>query len=216
MADVNSLLQRIDAEFVALDEKIKKAQTRVVQEHYERQKRLEAFGKVLDGLRDVWRPRLEALAQRFGERVKVTPRVTPSSREGTFEFQSNLARIRLKFSACADRSIRKVILASDLEVVPILMQIDAHSELEFPVENVDQGALARWIDDRIVSFVRTYLALHENEHYLKDEMVEDPVAHIRFPKFAAGATLARDGKMHYFVNEETKRDFEKQPVAAPK
>jgi hypothetical protein len=61
-----------------------------------------------------------------------------------------------------------------------------------------------------VDFVRTYLALHENDAYLEEHMVEDPVTHVRFPQFAAGATLERDGQKIYFVDEESRREFEKQ------
>ena len=70
--------------------------------------------------------------------------------------------------------------------------------------------MGRWIDDRIVSFVRTYLALHENEHYLKDHMVEDPVAGVRFPKFAAAATLESGGKTFYFISDETRSEFQRR------
>ncbi len=38
-------------------------------------------------------------------------------------------------------------------------------------------------------------------------MVEDPVAHVRFPKFAAGATLDWQGQKFYFISEETRREF---------
>jgi YHS domain-containing protein len=41
-------------------------------------------------------------------------------------------------------------------------------------------------------------------------MVEDPVARIRFPKFAAAATLARKGDKFYFISEETRRAFEEE------
>ena len=64
--------------------------------------------------------------------------------------------------------------------------------------------------------MQTYLSLHDNETYLKDEMVAGPVAGVRFPRFAAGATLERDGKTYYFVGEETRRDFEKQQGVGPK
>jgi YHS domain-containing protein len=40
-------------------------------------------------------------------------------------------------------------------------------------------------------------------------MVEDPIAHVRFPKFAA-ATLEWQGKTYYFVGEETRREFAAQ------
>ena len=59
---------------------------------------------------------------------------------------------------------------------------------------IDDEKIAKWIDDRLVQFVQTYLSLHENQYYLKEHMVEDPVAHVRFPKFAAGATLESGGQ----------------------
>ena len=74
------------------------------------------------------------------------------------------------------------------------MKFDSHDEIEIPLDAVDKTALGAWFDDRIVSFVKSYLAIHENQYYLKDQMVEDPVANVKFPKFAAGATLQAKGK----------------------
>src|SRR5262245_10688062 len=99
MADVSTLIRRIDAEFNASQEKIKNFQSQKVAEHKGREDRLEQFGRVGEQLREVWKPRLEALAKRFGERVEVTPTVTPSRREATFKVQSPVARIDLRFSA---------------------------------------------------------------------------------------------------------------------
>ncbi|MBX3438258.1 MAG: hypothetical protein KF861_12260, partial [Planctomycetaceae bacterium] len=65
-------------------------------------------------------------------------------------------------------------------------------------------------DDRIVDFVRTYLDLHQDEHYLnylKEYMVEDPIAGVRFPKHAAAAKCEWGGKTHYFIGEETCQEF---------
>jgi YHS domain-containing protein len=210
MPDLNSLVGRIDAEFSALQGKYKKAQQEHAQAYQERQKRLQQLGQVFDRLREIWQPRLEVLVKKFGDRVQVSPRIIPSTREATFEFQSKLARIRLRFSATTDRDVTKLILRYDLDIIPVLLRFDAHSEVEFPLDAVDPDAVARWMDDRIVSFVQTYLALHENDYYLKDAMVEDPVAGVRFPRFAAGATLEWKGQTYYFVGEETRREFEKQ------
>jgi hypothetical protein len=210
MTDLNTLAGRIDAEFSAVEEKIKKLQTQHVEEHKERQKRLEQLGKVFDELSGVWKPRLELLAKRFGDRVQVKPTVTPSKREADFEFQSKRGRVRLRFNASTDRDVRKVILGYDLEIIPIFMKYEPHAEIDFPLGAVDQAAAAQWIDDRIVDFVRTYLSMGENEIYLRDRMVEDPIAHVRFPDFAAGATLEWQGQKFYFIGEETRREFEKQ------
>lgn len=213
MADVNSLLSRIDAEFKAKDERIQNFQKQGVKEYRDREARLAKFGGLTDELRGVWEPRLMALAKRFGEHVKLTPTVERERREALFSFRSNLASIQLRFSATTNGDATKAIFNYDLRIIPILMQFESHSELEFPLDGIDKDKLAAWIDDRIVTFVRTYLALHENEYYLKDQMVEDPVTHVRFPKEAAGATLDRNGKTYYFVGEETKREFEKKESA---
>jgi YHS domain-containing protein len=210
MSDISSLASQIDAEFTAVAEKVKKFQATQVEEHKERQKRLEQLSKTFDELREIWRPRLELLTKKFGDRAKVTPRIVPATREATFEFQSSLARVRLKFSAYTDRDIRKLTLGYDLEIIPVLMRYTPHAEVEFPLNAIDKNAVAKWFDERIVDFVRTYLSLGENDIYLQDQMVEDPVAKVRFPKQAAAATLDWQGKKFYFVGDETRREFAKQ------
>lgn len=210
MPDINSLTSRLDAEFSAVKEKIKKFQVEQVEQHKERQKRLVQLGQVFEELREVWKPRLDLLMKKFGDNVEATPRIVPSTREVTFNFKSQLAHVRLKLSAFTDRDVQKVILNYDLEVIPMLTRFNPHSEIEFPLTAVDKEAVAKWIDDRIVEFVQTYFSLGENEIYLKDQMVFDPIANVRFPKDAAAATVEWSGKKFYFIGEETRREFEKQ------
>ena len=56
--------------------------------------------------------------------------------------------------------------------------------------------------------------LHENEYYLKEKMVEDPIAKVRFPSFAAAATLEHEGKTLYFIDESTLREFQQRTSMA--
>ena len=56
MPDIHSLASRIDAEFSAVEQKVKSFQTKKVEEHKQRQKRLEQLEKVFDELREMWRP----------------------------------------------------------------------------------------------------------------------------------------------------------------
>ena len=216
MPDINTLASRIDAEFSAVEQKAKEFRAGQLEEHKQRQQRLEQLGRVFDELGDVWRPRLELLVKKFGDRVQATPRIVPATRELSLNFQSRLARVRLKFSASTDRDIEKVILSYDLEIIPVLLRFKPHDDVEFPLNAVDKEAVARWIDDRIVDFVQTYFSMGENEIYLKDQMVEDPIAHVRFPKVAAGTTLEWQGQRLYFIGEETRREFEKQQGIASK
>ena len=213
MATVDSLMDRIEAQFAAAKDRVKQLQAQRAEEFQGRQQRLEQFEQKLGQLRAIWQPRLEALGKKFGERVDVQPRVEPSRRSGTFEFQSELARIKLCFSVSPDADVRKLVFSYDLQILPILMKFDSHDEIEFPLEAVDETALAKWFDDRIVSFVQTYLSLHENQYYLKGHMVEDPIAKVSFPKYAAGATLEVAGKTVYFIDETTREEFQRKQAA---
>ncbi|MGE0607668.1 MAG: hypothetical protein AB7O62_11285 [Pirellulales bacterium] len=216
MAAKLSLAERIDTEFAAAAAKIEAQKNERVQHYHERQQRLEELDGKLESLKGVWRPRLDALAQRFSDKVKVTPTVTSESRMATFEFQSELARINLRFCVMADEDVRNVIFQYDLDIIPIHMAFEKHDELRLPLTNIDQQALADWIDDRIVTFVKTYLAIQENNYYLQDHLVEDPIAKIRFPKFAAGAKLDWQGKTIYFIGQETRQQFEQQQAGTKK
>lgn len=211
MADINDLKKRIDAAFNASQEKLKAFQTEKLQQHVDRGRRLESFSAMFDELAGIWRPRLEALQAKFGDHVQVTPKLEPARRSVSFRFDTDIARVDLRFAACTDPDVRNLIVSYDLEILPILMKFDSHSEVQFPLDSVDRKALADWIDDRIVGFVQTYLSLHENGHYLKEHMVEDPVAKIQFPKFAAGATLEREGKTVYFIDEQTRDEYLARP-----
>jgi len=210
MSATTSLAERIDAEFVAAEKREKQFMAQREQEFKDRQQRLATFDQTLADLPAIWRPRLEALAKKFGDRVRVRPKIEPGRRSGTFDFQSELAKISLRFSAAPDPEVRNLIVSYDLDILPILMKFERHSEIAFPLDAVDKDALARWLDDRIVDFVKTYLSLHENQYYLKDHTVEDPIAKVKFPKYAAGATLEHGGTKYYFLNEATCREFQQQ------
>jgi YHS domain-containing protein len=90
------------------------------------------------------------------------------------------------------------------------MRFESHAEFSTPIETPDLDGLAKWLDDRLVGFVETFMRLHENEYYTKDQYVEDPVVNVRFPKFAAGATLEHGGQTYYFVDDRTKAEFARQ------
>ncbi len=210
MSDVQALLKRIDDEFAASERRVKEFQSEQVQAYEERQKRLEIFEKRCDELRQIWQPRLEALVQKFGDKVQVKPTITRGLREAAFSFESGLAHIDLSFRASTDQDVRKLVLDYRLEILPILMKFEPHRQAEFPLEQVEAEKVALWIDERILEFVRTYLSLHQNELYLKDHMVVDPVAGIRFPKYAAASTLDVAGQMFYFIDEKTRAEFERR------
>ncbi len=213
MSNVNSLLNRIDAEFDTAKKRIEQFQQDKLTQYQQRQERMATFTNHCDRLREIWKPRLEALAERFGQKVNVTPLVSPSLRQAKFRFQSQLAKIEMSLTAMPDSEVRNLVLRYDLEILPILMPFKNTDHLEMPLDQIDENAIASWIDDRILDFVKTYLTLHENQHYLtylKDYQVTDPIANVQFPKYAAATTCEWNGKTYYFIGEETCQEFRNQ------
>jgi YHS domain-containing protein len=210
MSDVTALLSRIDAEFATVEKSIKAFQEDQVQAHQAKEQRIAQYQQVCDQLKKVWAPRLQALAEKFGEKVQVKPAITPLQRAAKFSFNSPLAAIDLTFAVSADFEVRNVLLDYNLHVLPILMKFEPHRRMEFPVDKVDTAAIGNWLDDRIVEFVQTYLALHQNQYYLQGKTVTDPVSGTQFPKYAAADSLQHDGQTYHFIGAETRREFQKQ------
>lgn len=207
MSNTANLASRIDAQFRAVAEKAKQFQTEQLEAHKARQQRLGKLTTIFAELAEIWKPKLDVLVQKFGEHVKVTPRIVPSTREAVFDFKSRLAKVQLKLSASTDVQVEKLVLSYDLDIIPVLLQYASHAEIEFPLDAVDKTKIAEWLDDRLVQFVQTFLSLGDNEFYLKEHMVEDPIAHVSFPSIAAGAVLEWKGAKYYFLGEETRREF---------
>ena len=136
--------------------------------------------------------------------------MSETRRAARFEFRSAKAHITLSFSVAPDREIKNAVVECDLKIVPILWKFDSHSEFSTPIAHPDLTALSRWLDDRIVGFVELYVQIHEGEILEKAEYVEDPVAKVRFPKFAAGATLEHGGQTYFFIDETTQAEFARQ------
>jgi YHS domain-containing protein len=210
MSSVSELEQRIDKAFSALKDKAQQQMQERLQEFQARQALLKDYEKAQAKVVEIAKPRLEALAKRAGERVKVTPSVSQTRRAATFEFKTNKAMIVLTFSVAPDREVKKAVVEYELKVVPVLWKFDKHGEFATPIANVDAAGLTKWLDDRILAFVELFIQIHEGEIVDKAEMVEDPVAKISFPKFAAGATLEQGGKTIYFIDEKNKAEFAKK------
>jgi YHS domain-containing protein len=210
MSTVESLMTRLQSEIDASKGRMEKARTETVQKGKERDARLAQFAQVCERLRGIWKPRIEAFAAKFGEKVQVKPTVTPAQRDVRMTFVSDLASVNLRLTACTDVDVKNLVMDYQLDIIPILMDYEKSSKAEFPLDKVDDAAVGKWIDDRLVAFVRTYLSMHENEWYLKATMVDDPIAKVRFPKHAAAGSLERGGKTIYFVSPETMKTFEQQ------
>ena len=217
MTDVNDLINRIDREIAAEAARQKSDRAKLMLENRERGLRLQRYETEAEHIIELLKPRLATFIDRFKPAVKVEPVVRQHTRTVNLTFAATVAKVTLRFEVFPDQDVNHVRLECTQEIVPVVVRHDRQSVLEFPLGGVQDDALVKWFDDRIVAFVKAYVALVRQDAALReqlaDEFVEDPVAGIRFPKYVASSTLERDGRTYYFVDEETRREFEKQPAA---
>ena len=166
---------------------------------------------------ELLKPRLAAFIERFKAVVKAEPIVREHTRAMNPTFAATVAKETLTFEVFPDQDVSHVRLECTQKIIPMVVRNDKQSILEFPLDAVQDDALVQSCDERIVAFVKTYLALVRQDaalkEHLKDHLVEDPVTRIRFPKYLASSTLERDGRTYYFVDEDTRWEFEKEPAA---
>ena len=214
MTSVDALINRIDHEVAAEVERQRAAWAEAAAADRERGLRLKRYETAAQHVIELLKPRLHAFAERFKAVVKAEPVVREQTRAVSLTFAATVAKATLCFEVFPDQNVNHVRLECTQEIIPVVVRYDKQSVLEFPLDGVEDDAVVKWFDDRIVAFVKAYVALVRQDaalqEQLKDQFVEDPVSRIRFPKYLASSTLERDGRTYYFVDEETRREFEKQ------
>jgi YHS domain-containing protein len=208
MADINTFLERLDEQVAQARTRVEQKQTEIQQTYEARQGRYRKFLGVLRDLQGVARVRLDKLAEKC--KFDATPTENADGKSVLLMFQTPVARVRLRLSATHDEEVRNLVLAYDLEILPIYMKYNPHAEIAIPLDKVDRNAVENWLDDRLIEFAQTYVTIHFTDEYQKDHMVVDPVASVRFPKVFAQSTLEKGGKTYYFISDQTRRDFEQR------
>jgi YHS domain-containing protein len=218
MTDINALINRIDQEIAAEAGRQKTGWAELQLANRERGLRLQRYEAEAKHIIELLKPRLDAFIERFKAVVKAEPVVREHTRAVNLTFAATVAKVTLRFEVFPDQDVNHIRLECTQEIIPVVVRYDKQAVLEFPLGGVQDEAVVQWLDDRIVAFFKAYIAVVRQDaalrEQLKDQFVEDPVARVRFPKYLASSTLERDGRTYYFVDEETRREFEKQPAAA--
>jgi len=217
MTDIDTLIRRIDQELATEVTGQKAAWEEAARTNRERGPRLQRYDAVASHIIELLKPRLAAFIERFKAVVKAEPVVREHTRAMKLTFAASVAKVTLLFEVFPDRDVNHIRLECTQELIPVLVRYDKQSVLEFAFDAMQDDAVVQWFDERIVAFVKAYLATVRQDvalkEQLKDQFVEDPVAKIRFPKYLASSTLERDGRTYYFVGEDTRAEFEKEPAA---
>ncbi len=218
MSSIDALINRIDHEVAAVVGSEKAARAEMVRANRERETRLRRYDAAAQHVIELLQPRLDAFIERYQPLVQAEPTVREHTHGVNLTFAATVAKATLTFEVSPDRDVTNIRLECTQDIVPVLVRCDRPSQFVFPLDAVQDDAVVQWFDDRIVAFVKSYLALvrqdPELRERLKDRLVEDPVARVLFPKHLAASSLERDGQTYYFVDEDTRREFESRPAAS--
>jgi YHS domain-containing protein len=217
MTDINALLSRIDHEIAAVVKHQKALWTAMMLENRERDLRLQRYEAEARRIIELVKPRLDAFVERFKAVVKAEPTVREHTHVVTLTFAATVAKATLCFEVFPDQNVNHIRLECTQEIIPVVVRYDKQSVLEFPLDGVRDDEIVQWFDDRIIAFAKAYIAIVNQDaalrERLRNQLAEDPVSKILFPKYLASSTLERDGRTYYFVDEDTRREFEQQSAA---
>lgn len=214
----DDLSSRLDAVVGEANTRVTVFQSEAEKEYQEVRERFQKFLPVADRIAAMAREKLEQLRERV--EFDVTPVHSQADRfyvrSVVLEVKSELASVlKLSFRLTHDADVSHILLDYDLEIIPVFFRFEPHARLDIPLEKYDDAAVRKWLDDRIVDFANAYLELHSTKQYQDRVMVSDSVAGISFPKYFAAAALEHGGSTHYFVSDETRREFEARHGLTP-
>ena len=104
-----------------------------------------------------------------------------------------------------------VLLEYCPRILPILLEFKRRETLTFPLDRMDEGLVVKFVEDRIVEFVETYLKLLKHPHYQRENLVSDPVCKMKFNRFIAAAQEMYGSQTYYFCVSECHRKFLAEP-----
>ncbi|RQV97243.1 hypothetical protein EH220_04855 [bacterium] len=222
-SSVDQLIERLSTEVVAATERIHMLQTEAAKVFLGQEQRLMQFVTLAERIHTILQPRIKAFTKvnvfkDIQQDVSLELRGPEArgfhGRTITLSVPSSDAcpgKIELSFRLGHDGPIENAIMDFRLEIIPIFIEYDSHDQLVIPIDNPSEGAIATWIDDKLVGFTRTYFEMYFTEQYQKQSFEMDPVMNIRFPRaFAAGAKEYQ-GQTYHFYTKESFQAFEKAP-----
>jgi hypothetical protein len=215
---MDDLDSRLDAVVEDARGRVVAFQTEAEATRQEVTERFQKFLPIAERIVALAREKLEPLRERLQFDVIPSQYQTERiyARSVTLDVKSELAGvIKLSFGLSHDSDVRHIMLDYNLEIIPVFFRFNPHARMEMPLESYDEAAVGKWLDDRIVEFANAYRELHATKQHQERVMVSDTVAGISFPRYFAAATLDHGGQTHYFISEESRREFAKRHGLTP-
>lgn len=162
-------------------------------------------------LESVVHPRLLELSRQFDNAV-ISDRHSGTDFHCTCEFAHTPrfpATVSLDFGVLPGEKDEELTIRYDLQILPVLMEYKRNEEAAFPLEGADE-AIGRWVEEKVLEFVDTYLRLETHPLYQKDYTVVDLVCGMPISATTASSRIEKHGHTLYFCSEHCKDAYLKE------
>lgn len=222
-SSVDALVERLGAEVSAARERVRSLQTKAAEAFAGQEERFMRFVTVADRIHAVLLPRLEALTKM--DDFKDIKQIVTVEGQGLdvrgFHGRTTTlsvpfsdacpAKVQLSFRLGHDGTVENAIMDYRLEILPIFFKFDSHDQLRIQIDDLNDGVIAGWIEDKLVGFTQTFFELQFHNQYQQKHLETDVVMNIRFPKVYAAGKTDYKGRTYYFHTDESLLAFEKDP-----
>lgn len=215
MGEFEELDQQISERVTRAEAKQREHQNHIHQRMEEIGRRQEQLGAVAQRLSSaIIRPRVERLARHFSNAQLLDEAEAGVGRcvcrfEHTDRFP---ATVSLEVFVCSDDRMSNALVCYRLEIRPVFIQFEGRDQLAVPLDAVNDARVALWVDQKLITFVDTYLRLLEVEQYQTENVVVDPVCGMRINKNTAAGEAEYLGRTYYFCINECRERFLTEPA----
>lgn len=206
-ARIRELMRIADAGFAAR----RRAREELMERISAKKERFEPLATGL--LERVVRPRLDVLVRSFAHSGSLAVMDGGHGVAVAFSYTEEFpAHARVEVSIAHDPDYDRAWCAFSASILPILMEYERDTSQDVSIESPDEPRLARFVDQRIETFVASYLSICQpDSFYQKSLLVTDPVCGMTFRRADAQSVLERDGKRVFFCADVCRQQFEASP-----
>ena len=213
MQSLSEFTKNIEGKLAAEEEQKQSYQQDLLRQHEVRTGRLAIFvekaGQIID---TIIRPRMEKLVGYFENASISSPDSECSHCISRFESSPRFpASTTLGFSVSHDADIENLNIVYTLQILPILLKYDKQDAISLSLDAVEDPRIATWVEQKLLSFLDTYLELEHHAQYQKQNLVVDPVCGMQVNKAFAIAQAVHGSETYYFCTEDCRAKFASEP-----
>jgi YHS domain-containing protein len=214
MNDLSDLERRIEERLASQQEQARQRYNHQAERMHEWEQRHKRYTALADHLvSEVIRPRLEKLARHFDNAELLCGDQTGRHQyvcafKHTHRYP---ATAKLELAISRDGLAEHVLLLYNLSILPVFFPFKEKDQLSVPLDQVNEAQVATWFDEKILTFLDTYLRLEIVDQYQSENQTIDPVCGMSVNKLYAPAQAEHQGQTYYFCIPECKEKFVADP-----